>query len=128
MLMYRVQAWTPSSIFFFFSSRRRHTRLQGDWSSDVCSSDLSYLAGAGGQDSRLEGDRLLRNGFRGCRAYRKRSADEQFPTAHTPALGPVGDEERYFFPGWSGLDPAHDKPQRHFADHVVCSADRYRFI
>src|SRR5256885_7291266 len=25
---------------FCFSSRRRHTRLQGDWSSDVCSSDL----------------------------------------------------------------------------------------
>src|SRR5256885_9978735 len=31
---------TYSSYFFFFSSRRRHTRLQGDWSSDVCSSDL----------------------------------------------------------------------------------------
>src|SRR5688500_19350377 len=30
---------------FFFSSRRRHTRLQGDWSSDVCSSDLSDRAG-----------------------------------------------------------------------------------
>src|SRR5256885_5083027 len=29
------------NFFFFFSSRRRHTRLQGDWSSDVCSSDLS---------------------------------------------------------------------------------------
>src|SRR5256885_13901028 len=28
-------------LFFFFSSRRRHTRLQGDWSSDVCSSDLA---------------------------------------------------------------------------------------
>src|SRR5437879_10917657 len=27
-------------IFFFFSSRRRHTRYIGDWSSDVCSSDL----------------------------------------------------------------------------------------
>src|SRR5688500_20247123 len=27
-------------VYFFFSSRRRHTRLQGDWSSDVCSSDL----------------------------------------------------------------------------------------
>src|SRR5688500_20354280 len=27
-------------MFLFFSSRRRHTRLQGDWSSDVCSSDL----------------------------------------------------------------------------------------
>src|SRR5437867_10997506 len=27
-------------MFFFFSSRRRHTRSYGDWSSDVCSSDL----------------------------------------------------------------------------------------
>src|SRR5256885_12315284 len=32
---------------FFFSSRRRHTRLQGDWSSDVCSSDLMLSDGAG---------------------------------------------------------------------------------
>src|SRR5256885_5364064 len=31
------------SSFFFFSSRRRHTRLQGDWSSDVCSSDLPNI-------------------------------------------------------------------------------------
>src|SRR5438093_9249999 len=29
--------------FFFFSSRRRHTRLVSDWSSDVCSSDLSHV-------------------------------------------------------------------------------------
>src|ERR1039457_7470009 len=29
------------NYYFFFSSRRRHTRLQGDWSSDVCSSDLT---------------------------------------------------------------------------------------
>src|SRR5256885_5836100 len=36
-------------LFFFFSSRRRHTRLQGDWSSDVCSSDLldNYVIGNG---------------------------------------------------------------------------------
>ena len=27
---------------FFFSSRRRHTRYIGDWSSDVCSSDLNF--------------------------------------------------------------------------------------
>src|SRR5690606_39713997 len=27
-------------VFFFFSSRRRHTRFSRDWSSDVCSSDL----------------------------------------------------------------------------------------
>src|SRR6266567_6830790 len=29
-------------LFFFFSSRRRHTRFDCDWSSDVCSSDLRY--------------------------------------------------------------------------------------
>src|SRR6267143_684420 len=45
----------PSSslswLFFFFSSRRRHTRWNCDWSSDVCSSDLAnfarYLKGEG---------------------------------------------------------------------------------
>src|SRR2546422_8503348 len=30
--------------YFFFSSRRRHTRCSRDWSSDVCSSDLKVLA------------------------------------------------------------------------------------
>src|SRR5690348_12847157 len=30
-----------SALLFFFSSRRRHTRWTGDWSSDVCSSDLT---------------------------------------------------------------------------------------
>src|SRR3712207_7644270 len=30
--------------FFFFSSRRRHTRYWRDWSSDVCSSDLASAA------------------------------------------------------------------------------------
>src|SRR5574338_1054043 len=31
-------------FFFFFSSRRRHTRCHGDWSSDVCSSDLPGMS------------------------------------------------------------------------------------
>src|ERR1017187_10605018 len=31
-----------SDMLLFFSSRRRHTRYIGDWSSDVCSSDLSF--------------------------------------------------------------------------------------
>src|SRR2546430_12332483 len=40
------------SVYFFFSSRRRHTRFDCDWSSDVCSSDLAgvlacYLAALG---------------------------------------------------------------------------------
>src|SRR6266481_3543625 len=34
-------------LFFFFSSRRRHTRWNCDWSSDVCSSDLLNFAGEG---------------------------------------------------------------------------------
>src|SRR5438093_2849128 len=35
-----VYTGTSNYILFFFSSRRRHTRLVSDWSSDVCSSDL----------------------------------------------------------------------------------------
>src|SRR2546430_12351693 len=38
-----TSTWTSGVwilIFFFFSSRRRHTRFDCDWSSDVCSSDL----------------------------------------------------------------------------------------
>src|SRR3712207_8431843 len=35
------------SCLFFFSSRRRHTRYWRDWSSDVCSSDLTALTEAG---------------------------------------------------------------------------------
>src|SRR5690606_18342768 len=36
--------------FFFFSSRRRHTRFSRDWSSDVCSSDLGDLYANYGYD------------------------------------------------------------------------------
>src|SRR5205085_6508432 len=32
--------WICDRFYFFFSSRRRHTRFDCDWSSDVCSSDL----------------------------------------------------------------------------------------
>src|SRR5256885_5823638 len=44
--------------FFFFSSRRRHTRLQGDWSSDVCSSDLGL------EDDLVSEGLLFRAGLR----------------------------------------------------------------
>src|SRR2546428_613332 len=43
---------------FFFSSRRRHTRSDRDWSSDVCSSDLGALfslTGAGFSDPNHDG-------------------------------------------------------------------------
>src|SRR6266487_3067215 len=43
-------------VCFFFSSRRRHTRWTGDWSSDVCSSDLLNVC-------KLESYRALAIGF-----------------------------------------------------------------
>src|SRR5437763_8730889 len=50
---------SPSAVrvcFFFFSSRRRHTRYIGDWSSDVCSSDLpGALHGPEGGDTPNQG-------------------------------------------------------------------------
>src|SRR6266446_6086099 len=48
-------------FFFFFSSRRRHTRLQGDWSSDVCSSDLAKVESLGSVRVR-EGETLDADG------------------------------------------------------------------
>src|SRR5256885_12820239 len=44
-----LKIWRESGLVdrFFFASRRRHTRLQGDWSSDVCSSDLPHLPPGG---------------------------------------------------------------------------------
>src|SRR5205085_5626539 len=40
-------------LFFFFSSRRRHTRFDCDWSSDVCSSDLPAISGTAQQGQNL---------------------------------------------------------------------------
>src|SRR3712207_8385076 len=44
MLRWRsCERWSGFKCWFFFSSRRRHTRYWRDWSSDVCSSDLRLL-------------------------------------------------------------------------------------
>src|SRR2546426_8710036 len=55
-------AWVCGAVYlvFFFSSRRRHTRLQGDWSSDVCSSDL--VVGAGFMGSGIAGTAIAQAG------------------------------------------------------------------
>src|SRR2546426_6809808 len=83
-------------MFFFFSSRRRHTRLQGDWSSDVCSSDLE----------RTEAilPRFAPGGFGGAsgRAQEGQHADDRIATraelgvdrALGAALAPTRSEER----------------------------------
>src|SRR5690606_39548308 len=41
---------------FFFSSRRRHTRVSRDWSSDVCSSDLDTTQSTGTNDGDVPQD------------------------------------------------------------------------
>src|SRR5438874_3093265 len=49
-ILTRLVSVLVSLSYFFFSSRRRHTRSLRDWSSDVCSSDLrggGYYAGRG---------------------------------------------------------------------------------
>src|SRR5437868_14526686 len=42
-----VVGFSGMCFVFFFSSRRRHTRSKRDWSSDVCSSDLSWRCRSG---------------------------------------------------------------------------------
>src|SRR3712207_8349040 len=44
-ILFDLAPLLDSVLFFFFSSRRRHTRYWRDWSSDVCSSDLDRLLG-----------------------------------------------------------------------------------
>src|SRR5256885_7087642 len=67
---------------FFFSSRRRHTRLQGDWSSDVCSSDLcglAFVVGACNNDK-------LTNVNKNPNAPEQISATLLFPTAAVSSM------------------------------------------
>src|SRR5580765_3505127 len=76
-------------FFFFFSSRRRHTRWTGDWSSDVCSSDLMSARGnsgvilsqivRGAADALAESDDLDR-AFRGA-------SDEAYAAVRKPVEG-----------------------------------------
>src|SRR5688572_32870513 len=64
---------TRKGDFFFFSSRRRHTRFDCDWSSDVCSSDLCRRTVQWGPRVRR-----VREG--------KRGRQEQLPAANRGSL------------------------------------------
>src|SRR5437870_8906381 len=60
------------SLFFFFSSRRRHTRWPRDWSSDVCSSDLPVR-----REGHLQlGAHAVRRGHEDRLAVARRHVDE----------------------------------------------------
>src|SRR2546427_10939270 len=78
-------------VFFFFSSRRRNTRFDCDWSSDVCSSDL--------HEARPEQLIVHRGGARHQRGGRSaaRGGPHVEGGAHVPApdpSGPLRSEER----------------------------------
>src|SRR3712207_9508060 len=73
-------------VFFFFSSRRRHTRYWRDWSSDVCSSDLGGGArtsadraprAAASRRPRRRGERWRGERWRGGRGGRRRRRDRK---------------------------------------------------
>src|SRR5256885_3568079 len=82
----RLEYGVRVSFFFFFSSRRRHTRLQGDWSSDVCSSDLPFAGEAAHEVAhvahacRIETGRRLVEEKQARRAQERRRDPE--PLAH----------------------------------------------
>src|SRR3712207_9427601 len=72
-------------VLIFFSSRRRHTRYWRDWSSDVCSSDLS------GVHAVEELEKALAFDFRQCLAHR---LSKQLAIADQPNVRGVRSEER----------------------------------
>src|SRR5207302_8279463 len=68
-------------FYFFFSSRRRHTRFSRDWSSDVCSSDLDEEA----YHERERGLNFLREAlqvFTDCKAVLDGQVVEDFLARH----------------------------------------------
>src|SRR2546429_4136363 len=79
-------------VFFFFSSRRRHTRCSRDWSSDVCSSDLDKA-----NRSRLKGARGpgLERGLEALAAVRSETGLPLLTDVHevgqVPAAAQVAD-------------------------------------
>src|SRR3989442_11686308 len=87
--------------FFFFSSRRRHTRCGRDWSSDVCSSDLPAIAFLGGRGAARD--------IRGRRAARVGSGD----------AGPRGGAARLGVPRWRAAGTRWDGwlPERAVGPH-----------
>src|SRR5207245_4970733 len=77
-----------SCFLFFFSSRRRHTRCYRDWSSDVCSSDLSWQT----RTASSVVNRLLTGRSRSSR--RSRSGGLEYPPRLSQVTSKRSEERR----------------------------------
>src|SRR5256885_6165563 len=71
-------------LVFFFSSRRRHTRLQGDWSSDVCSSDL------GQEKAKKTLAVAVYNHYKRINSHQGREAEVELDKSNIMLIGPTG--------------------------------------
>src|SRR5207248_8173774 len=86
-------------FFFFFSSRRRHTRSYGDWSSDVCSSDLYGCAAHPDSPGRSRSTRFAARKIPGAICLQRPPSIHFAPLPETEPgygrnCGPVRSEER----------------------------------
>src|SRR5699024_11924326 len=102
----------PTVDFFFFSSRRRHTRSKRDWSSDVCSSDLSIppvAEAAKAATEKLYGTAPRRSYFAGCSngGRQAMAVTQRFPRLRSEERR-VGKERRV---GWTALQYEKEKEE-----------------
>src|SRR2546430_6834326 len=70
-----VVSRAPLRLLFFFSSRRRHTRFDCDWSSDVCSSDLLMACLSVAQGASRVVETVFENRFMHVQELRRMGAD-----------------------------------------------------
>src|SRR5207253_1342368 len=112
------------SCFFFFSSRRRHTRWPRDWSSDVCSSDLG-IAGKMTQTEWL--NEMKNNGCVGCHQLGQLSTRTiepslgHFPSSEEAWIRRVqsGQAAQFMMGQLSGMGPLAVKNLADWTDRVA---------
>src|SRR5438445_6533187 len=104
-------------VFFFFSSRRRHTRYWRDWSSDVCSSDLhdvhAVLAGQGRVLGRRDPFENERDRVRVLEALDVVPRERRLEIVARRALPPRSEERRVGKEGRSRGSAEHENKKVH---------------
>src|SRR6266478_6817510 len=87
-----------NKCFFFFSSRRRHTRFDCDWSSDVCSSDL--LGNPTAAEMEVQGYHAPQGVFDGLGGVERVVAEKIGPTRMVNDVKWAGVESTHFAAVW----------------------------